>query len=170
MHLHLPIPAEWRQYENDGRRWYMPHASNAVTLVVDPMEPFPPLRQPTWILERVRRDVPDGANLVVREVISETTSVGWPTNVLDIQIVDNGAAALGKSSASSSAQAGRLLEQRITTCYRFLEYCVIAEVRARDLAMLTELKDQLRALLAEGRPDWSGSDTSVRRLLDGITR
>ena len=123
-----------------------------------------------WEEYRVRRDIPEGANLVVREVISETTASGWPTNVLDIQIVDSGAAAPGKSSASSSAQAGRLLEQRITTCYRFLEYCVIAEVRARDLAMLMELKDQLRALLAEGRPDWSGSDTSVRRLLDGTTR
>jgi hypothetical protein len=153
MRLHLPFPVEWRHSEAAGRRFISPHPSDDLLLVIDAMEPLPPLREPAWLLERVRQDLPPGAMLVVRNTVNETTRLGWPTTVLDSQVVSD-----------------RLLEQRITTCYRFLEYCVIAEVRARDLALLFECKDQLRALFAEGRPDWSGSDTSLSRLLAGVER
>ena len=156
MKLHLPVPADWPQEESAGRRLIRPHASDALRIVIDPMEPLPPLREAAWLLERVRRDIPPGAELVVRKSIAETTRLGWPTNVLDIQIVER--------------DTLRLIEQRITTCYRFLEYCVIAEVRARDLTPLFAHKDELRAIFAEGRPDWTGSDISLAWLLAGIER
>jgi hypothetical protein len=149
----------------------MPHTSDAITLVIDPLEPLPPLRQSDWLLARVRQDIPAGATLVVRKTKAKTTRLGWPTTVLDIQIVEAGSAPLAPAGADTPlASTTRLIEQRITTCYWFLEYCVLAEVRARDLALLLEFKGQLSALLSEGRPDWSSSDTSLGRLLAGVAR
>lgn len=166
MRLHLPFPPEWRQYEAAGRRFILPHASDDLLLVIDPMEPLPPLREPAWLLSRVRRDIPLGATLIVSKTAAETTRLGWPATVLESQLVEEGRV----PSAGDGPTTGRLLEQRITTCYRFLEYCVVAEVRARELAPLFELKDQLRALFAEGRPDWSGSDIGLCWLLAGVER
>jgi hypothetical protein len=160
MHLHLPVPAEWRQQETAGRRIIMPHTSDDIRITVYPMEPMPPPVDgafSSWLLARVHHDIPNGAMLVLRKSVEETTQLGWPATVMDIQIVTRGT-------------PKRLLEQRVTTCYRFLEYCVLAETRTRNLALLIQLSAPLRAMFTEGRPDWSGSDTSLKRLLQGVER
>lgn len=169
MQLHLPIPPEWQQHEAAGRRWIRPHTSDAITLVIDAMEPMPPLRQPAWLLDRVRRDIPAGATLVMLETKEKTTRLGWPATLFSIQIVAEEPALLASDGADSPlAPTVRLIEQRITTFYQFLEYCVVAEVRARDVDLLLAYKEQLRVLLDEGRPDWTGSDTSLSRLLTRV--
>ena len=170
MQLFLPIPVEWRQHQAAGRRWLLPHASEAITLVLDELEPLPPLLRRDWFLTRVRRDIPAGASLVVLETKEKITRLGWPATLFSIQIVEEAAARAADAADAPRAPTRRLIEQRITTCYQFLEYCVVAEVRARDVDLLLALKEPLRALLDEGRPDWSGSDTSLSRLLAGVER
>ncbi len=169
MQLHLPIPAEWQQHEAAGRRSIRPHTSDAITLVIDAMEPMPPLREPAWLLDRVRRDIPAGTTLVMLETKEKTTRLGWPATLFSIQIVAEEPAPPDGTDALP-APTIRLIEQRITTFYQFLEYCVVAEVRARDVDLLLEYKEQLRVLLDEGRPDWTGSDTALSRLLTRVER
>lgn len=170
MQLHLPIPPEWRHSERDGRRFIMPHDSDDLVIVLEPMEPLPPLHEGAWLQRRVHRDVPAGARLIVRKTVPQTTRLGWPALVLDIQLVEENTSPAAQSTGAMPLPATRFIEQRVTTFYRFLEYCALAEVRARDLALLVEYTERLRALFIEGRPDWSGTDVSLMRLLSGLDR
>lgn len=171
MHLQLPIPAAWRAQDRDGRRVLFPSDSDAVCLVLDPLRPLPPLYDAAWLAAQVRRDVPAGTSLVVRRSKPVPTRLGWPSTVLDIQIVAADGDGSPPAAVGAPVEGGlRLVEQRLTTFYRFLEYGALAEIRARDLGLLMKLRDPLRALLAEARPSWAGSDTSISHLLAGVSR
>ncbi len=171
MHIQLPIPSTWRSQEVGGRRILFPDDSDGLCLVLDPLVALPPLYDAAWLTALVHRDVPPGTRLAVRRSKPVSTRLGWPSTVLDIQLVAPDADASPPAALGSPVEGGlRLVEQRITTFYRFLEYGALAEIRARDMGLLMRLRDPLRALLAEARPSWEGSDTSLARLLAGVTR
>jgi hypothetical protein len=150
----VATPASWTLEEGaEGRRVLRAPSPGDLGVWLYPLWqlPDPPSAQ---VAPFVERDAPAGARARVVTQTEGQTRLGAPMTVIEAELVD---------------AAGKPVERRLCAVYQFLEYGGGAMARSRDAATLAGRREELLALVATARADFSGPIAALEQLYQGLT-
>jgi hypothetical protein len=137
MLLVLRLPEEWQERALLGTRAVVTLPGRAA-LEIEPLFPAPD-EPKVFMAQAMLRDAPAGATLRDVMPVLARNELGWPMEVTAATLVDAG---------------GNVLEARMGAFYKFQEWGGHALARGETTAVLDEVREQLIAAFASGRPDW----------------